>query len=139
MIGETTCGITSPARITTTSSRLADVLALEVLLVMERRGAHRDAADMDGLEHGEREQVSGAADVPDDLVELRGRGGRSELPGDRPAWLPPGDAQLALQAAVVDLDDDSVDLEVERLAAALPPAAALGHLVDSVQDRDVPR
>src|SRR5512132_4727003 len=92
---------------------------------------------MDGLEHGEREQVSGAADVPDDLAELRGRGGRGELPGDRPARLPPGDAQLALQAAVIDLDDDSVDLEVERLAAALPPAAALGHLVDSVQDRDV--
>ena len=71
-----------------------------------------------------------AADVPDDLVQLRRRRGRRELPGDRPARLAPGDAELALQAAVVDLDDHAVDLEVELVAAVLPPAAALRDLVD---------
>ena len=35
--GETTCGITSPARITITSSPCADVLADDVLLVVQRR------------------------------------------------------------------------------------------------------
>ena len=31
---------------------------------------------------------------------------------------------------LVDLDDDAVDLEVERLAALLPPQAALDDVVD---------
>jgi hypothetical protein len=116
---------------------LADVLALEVLLVVQGRGADGDARDVDRLEHRERKQVARAPDVPDDLVQP-GRGGRrGELPRDGPARLAPGDTQFALQAAVVDLGDDAVDLEVEGLAPVLPPAAALGHLIDPVQDRDV--
>ena len=38
-------------------------------------------------------------------------------------------------AALVDLDDDAVDLEVERLAALLPPQAALDHVVDRPRAR----
>ncbi len=38
-------------------------------------------------------------------------------------------------AALVDLDDDAVDLEVEPVAALLPPAAARDHLVDPVSCR----
>src|SRR5439155_13445685 len=116
---------------------LADVLASQVLLVMQRRRAHRDPADVNGLEHRERQQMAGAADVPDDLVELRGGGRRGELPGNGPARLTPGHPQLPLQTAVVDLDHHAVDLEVQGLPPALPPATALGDLVDAVQDRDV--
>src|SRR5262245_30979938 len=78
-----------------------------------------------------------STDVPDDLVELGGGRRRRELPGDGPARLAPGHAELALQPAIVDLDHDAIDLEVEGIAAVLPPAAALGDLVDPVQDRDV--
>src|SRR5262249_2444159 len=78
-----------------------------------------------------------AADVAEDAVELGGGGGRGELPGDGPARLAAGHAELPLQSAVVHLDHDPVDLEVERIAAALPPAAALSDLIDAVQDRDL--
>ena len=103
----------------------ADVLAREVLLVVQRRHLDRDAADVDGLERGERVQVAELADVPEDLVELRHRRGGRELPRDRPARVAPDDAEAPLQLDVVDLDHDAVDLEVER-AAALLPAQALG-------------
>ena len=42
-------------------------------------------------------------------------------------------------AALVDLDDHAVDLEVERLAALLPPAAALDDLVGRLVLCDVAR
>ena len=128
--GATTCGITSPARITTTSSPTAHVLARQVLLVVEGRGADGDAADVDRLQHRERDQVPGAADVPDHVEQLRRRRRRRELPGDRPARLAPDHAQLPPQRPLVDLDDDAVDLVVELLAALLPPAAALDHGLD---------
>ncbi len=111
---------------------LADVLAGQVLLVVEGRGGDGDAADVDGLEHREGQQVAGAADVPDDLSQLRRRGRRRELPGDRPARLAPHHAKLAPERPLVDLDDDAVDLEVELVPAILPPDAALDHGVDSL-------
>ena len=76
----------------------ADVLAREVLLVVQRRELDRDAADPDGLERGERVQVAELADVPLDLVQPRDRGRRRELPGDRPARVAPDDAEPALAA-----------------------------------------
>ena len=76
---------------------LADVLARQVLLVVQGGGRDRDAADVDRLEHRERQQPPGAADVPDDLVQLRRRGDRRELPGDRPARLAAGDPELPPQ------------------------------------------
>ncbi len=96
-----------------------------------------DAGDVDGLEHREGQQVARPPHVPDDLVELRRRGRRGELPGDRPARVAARDAELSLQAPVVHLDDDAVDLEVELVAAALPPAAALRHVVDALMQRDI--
>src|SRR5262249_49164870 len=83
---------------------LPDVLALQVLLVVEGGRADRDAADVNRLEHGEGQEMAGPPHVPDDLVELGGRGRGRELPGDRPARLTARDPQLPLQTAVVDLD-----------------------------------
>src|SRR5262249_26988591 len=115
----------------------AHVLPGEILLVVEGGGAHRHAADMHRLEHRARQEGTGPPHVPDDLVELRGGGRRGELPSHRPARLPPGDPELALQPAIVHLDDYAVDLEVEGVAAALPPATALRDLVYAVENRDV--
>ena len=103
----------------------AHVLAREVLLVVQRRGLDRDAADVHRLERRERVQVAELADVPVDRVQARDRGRRRELPGDRPARVAPDDAEPALQLDVVDLHHDAVDLEVER-AAPLLPVQALG-------------
>ena len=103
----------------------ADVLAREVLLVVQRRELDGHAADVDRLEHGERVQVAELADVPHDVLERRDLGRRRELPGDRPARVAADDAEAALELEVVDLHDDAVDLEVQA-AAALLPGQALG-------------
>src|SRR5207247_2885713 len=95
----------------------ANVLAGDVLLVVQRRELHRDTANVDGLEDGERVQVAELADVPVDPDELRDLRRRRELPGDRPARIAPDDAQAALQLDLVDLDHDAVYLEVQRAAA----------------------
>ncbi len=116
---------------------LAHVLARQVLLVVQGRGRDGDAADVHGLEHRERHQVPGPAHVPDDLVELRRHRRRRELPGDRPARLAARDAELPPQAPLVDLDDDAVDLEVELVAALLPPLAARHELVAVLMAGDV--
>ena len=115
----------------------ADVLAGDVLLVVQRRQLHGDAADADGLEHRERVQVAELADVPHDVVQQRDLGGRRELPGDRPARVAPDDAQAPLQLDVVDLHDDAVDLEVQAAAALLPAQALRDDLVLAVELDDV--
>ena len=107
-----------------------DVLASEVLLVVEGRGGDRDAADVDRLQHREGNQVTGPADVPDDLLQLRRRRRRRELPGDRPARLAPDHAELPPERPLVDLDHDPVDLIVELVAPLLPPMAALDDRLD---------
>ena len=108
----------------------ADVLARQVLLVVQGRGGDGDAADVDRLQHREGDEVAGAADVPDDVEQLRRRRRRRELPGDRPARLAADDAELAPERPLVDLDHDAVDLVVELVAPILPPAAALDHRLD---------
>ena len=111
---------------------LADVLAGQVLLVVEGGLADGDTTDPDRLELGERDQVADPADVPDHLAQRRRRRHRRELPGDREAGLAANDAELAPERPFVDLDDDAVDLVVEPLAALLPPAAAIDHSLDTL-------
>jgi hypothetical protein len=102
---------------------LADVLAPQVLLVVQRGELDRDAADVDRLEPGERVQVAVLADVPEDLVQVGELGRRRELPRDRPPRVAPDRAEAPLQLEVVDLDHDAVDLELQRAAPALPVLA----------------
>ena len=115
----------------------AQVLADDVLLVVQRRQLDGHAADVDGLELGERVHVAELADVPLHALQPRDRRRGRELPGDRPARIAPDDAQAALQLDVVDLDHHAVDLEVELAAALLPRQAAGDHLVLGRQPRDV--
>ena len=83
--GPTTCGITSPARCTIDGVADADVLAVDVVLVVQRRELDDDAADLDRLEDRERVQRAGAPDVDADVEQLRGARGRRELERDGPA------------------------------------------------------
>jgi hypothetical protein len=75
---------------------LADVLAPQILLVVERRELHGDAAHVHRLEHRVRMKVAELAGVPADSLQLRHRRRRRELPGDRPPWLAPDRAEPAL-------------------------------------------
>ena len=108
----------------------ADVLAVDVVLVVQRGPLHGDAADEDRLEHGERREDAGAAHVDlDGAQPRRGRGG-GELVGDRPARVVGHRAERLLQLERVDLDDHAVDVEVEVGAARLPLRAARRDLFD---------
>ena len=136
--GEITWGMTSPARSTITSSTGADVLAEEVLLVVQRGELDDHAADRHRLERGKRVHVAELADVPHGPACRRVTavvGGNFQAIAQRGSR--PTDAEPALQLAGRHLDHHAVDLEVEP-AAPLLPAQALGdHLVLGVQQLDV--
>ena len=87
-----------------------DVLALDVVLIVQRGARDHDAADGHGLEFGDRGQGAGAADLDADPADhglrLLGR----ELVRDRPARRPADKAEPALVVDPVDLDHDAVDL-----------------------------
>ena len=108
---------------------LAQVLAHEVLLVVQGGELDRDAPDGDRGEHRVGAQVAELAHVPHHPLERGHGGGGRELPGDRPARLAPDGPQAPVQGEVVDLHHRPVDLEVELPAAALPFAALGDHLL----------
>ena len=116
---------------------LADVLADDVLLVVQRRQLDRHAADFDRLEHRVGAHVAELADVPHHFFQPRHGDRRRELPGDRPARVAPDRAEAALELQVVDLHDDAVDLEVELAAALLPVQALPDDLVLVADQPDV--
>ena len=135
--GETTWGITSPARITTTSSptrtslraRSSSLWRVAVVTVTPPTWTGSSIAK------GTRWPVLPTFQTT--AVQRRRRRRRRELPGDRPARLAADDAELPPERPLVDLDDDAVDLVVELLAALLPPVAALDDRLDAVVVRGV--
>ena len=93
--------------------------ALDVVLVVQRRVLHDDAADGDRLELGDRRQRAGAADLDLDVLEDGGGLLGRELVRDRPARRARDEAEPLLPVEAVDLVDDAVDVVVELGAAAL--------------------
>ena len=69
----------------------SQVLFLDESLVMQRRELDGRAPDLDRLEHRERIEHPGAADVHLNVVEPGFRDVRCELARDCPAWLPSAD------------------------------------------------
>ena len=91
----------------------ADVLAGDLVLVVQRGAGDDDAADIDRLKPCDRGQRAGAADLDVDLFEQRDGLLGGEFPGDGPAWGAADEAHSALQREVVDFVDDAVDVVVE--------------------------
>ena len=92
----------------------ADVLAGDLVLVVQRGVRHHDAADRHRLEHGGGRERAGAADLDLDAQQLRHRLLRRELVGDGPARRARHEAQPRLPVEPVDLVDDAVDVVAER-------------------------
>ena len=136
-VGDTTRGITSPARVTITSSPSRTSLRAMSSSLCSVASFTVTPGDLHRLELGEGHHVAGAPHVPHHPLERRGGGHRRELPGDRPARLAAHHAEPALQVQVVDLHHHAVDLEVERLAPLLPRPAGRDHLVERVVALDV--
>ena len=108
----------------------AHVLARDLVLVVQRRVLHDDAADGDRLELGHRRQRAGAADLDVDVVDDRGRLLGREFVRDRPARAARDEAEPLLPVEPVELVDDAVDVVAERRALALDLAIEREHLFD---------
>ena len=113
---------------------LADVLAVDVLLVVERRGRDGDAADLHRLELGPRVQRARAADPDVDLAQGRDRGRRRPLVRARPPGPLVERAEPLLLLEGVELDHDRRRSRSRALRAALShraQAAATSSIVSS--------
>ena len=110
---------------------LADVLAADLVEIVQRGVGDGDAGELDRLEFGDRGQRSDAADLHFDFVNdglgLLG----FELVGDGPSRRSRDLAQLFLQGKRIDLGDDAVGLVVEFMAAIGQIIPILEHRFDA--------
>ena len=119
----------------------ADVLAVDLVLVVQRGAGDGGAGNEHGCELGDGCQHAGAADLDDDVVErgflLLGQ----EFIGGGPARGAGGEAELLALGAVEDLDDGSVGAVVEGVALAVDAGDGFEHFVEivGVEDRLVLR
>ena len=125
-----TCGITSPARWTSTVSPMRTSLRAISSSLCSVALVHDDAADRDRLQPRHRRQRAGAADLDVDAVQDGGRLLGREFVRHRPARAARDEAEPLLQVEPVDLVDDAVDVVAERGAARLDLAVEREHLLD---------
>src|SRR6185369_13992876 len=113
----------------------ADVLAPDLVLVMQRSVGYRDAADEYGLQARDRGQCAGASDLDTDVEDF-GRhllGGKLVRDGEPGRARDEAEADLLLE--IVDLVHDAVDLE-RHLAAPLADApVVIEHAIQTLHDR----
>ncbi len=108
----------------------ADVLAPNLVLVVERSPTNDHTADVDRLEHGQWRQSPGAANVNHDVVDAGCLLSGWKFVGRSPARFPRNKSEFLLLAQIVDFDDDAVNLEWQSAAALEPPLAASPNSVD---------
>ena len=99
----------------------ADVLAVDLVLVVEAGVGDLHPADVDRLEGGDRREGPGATDLRLDVDDPRGLAAGLELPGQRPTRVGGAGAERLVPGQAIDLEHASVDL-VRQVVAAL------GHL-----------
>ena len=116
----------------------ADILARDVLGVVQRGHRDRGARKEDRLEDRIRRDRAGASDVDVDSLNLRMRLLCRELERRRPPWKLRGRPEPLAQCEVVDFHDDPVRLEVERSAFLRPFGAERDHVVDGRARLPVP-
>ncbi len=110
---------------------VAHVAARDLLGVVERGERDDGARQAHRLEHRERRDGPGAADVRVDAEEPGRRLLGRKLEGDRPAGELRRGAKPLAQCEVVDLDDDAVGFEGETPALVVPAAAVRHHLLEA--------
>ena len=100
----------------------AQVEALDLIPVVQRRPRHRGAGQLHRLEQRHRGDGAGAADVDLDVQHTRGRLLGGELVGDRPPRRAAGLAEFGVQGQFVYLDHQTVDLVLEVVNPRPQPA-----------------
>ena len=106
-----------------------DVLALDLVLVVERRIRHDDATHRDGSKLGDGSERAGAPDLDLDGLDDRRRLLGRELMREREARRARHEAEAALQSEIVDLIDYPIDVVAERRALRLDRAIMSQHLL----------
>ena len=127
--------------------RVADphVLPRDLILVMQGRVLHHDAAHGDGIELGDGRQRAGAAHLNIDVAQDGGRLLGGKFVGERPARACVCETQALLQVEAIDLVNDAVDIVAEASAALLDLPICFQHLLDAAGephqriDRKAPR
>src|SRR5262249_51437925 len=112
---------------------LADCLAVDVLLVVQRRAGDGDAADLHRFHDRPRMGRARAAAGEAARGRPRPRRHRRPLVRARPARPLVEDAEPALLVERVDLDHDAVDLVVELEPALLPLDTCRRDFVDRLE------
>src|SRR5690242_8160062 len=97
----------------------ADVLADDLVLVMQRGVLHHNAADGDGIEFGDRRQRAGPADLDIDAAQSRGGLFGGEFVSERPARRAGPEAESLLEIEAIDLVDNAVDVVAQTGPALL--------------------
>ena len=129
-----TCGMTSPARWIEHGVADADVLARDLVLVVQRRVGDDDAADRHRIEPRDRRQRAGAADIDLDAAQ----DGRRAFAGNLCATAQRGERETkpsrCCRSRSIDFVDDAVDVVAERGALRFDRAVLRQHLVDGVAE-----
>ena len=117
--------------------RVADphVAPGELAEVVQRGVGDRRARHADRLHPGPRRELAGLADLDLDAEQPRGRLFGGVLEGDDPTRGLARGAQEFLQAEVVDLEDGSVGLEAQRVAAGAEGLDAGPGLLEGADGR----
>ena len=112
----------------------AHVLASHFILVVQRGVGDGDAADEDGLEPRDRRERAGAPDLDIDAQDLGCHLLGGKLVRQREARRARDESQRRLLRESVDLVDDAIDLERQRIALCTDTAVITQKAVESVHD-----
>src|SRR5690349_2320383 len=100
---------------------------INLILIVQRGPLHRRSADRHWTQSSKRREFAGAADLHEDVLDLRDSRTRSVLVSNRPARSLAGESELPPLLGGIDLDDDSIDLIWKLLALRF-------HLVDEIEN-----
>ena len=106
----------------------ADVLAGDLVGVVQRGPLDGRAGEANRLQVGDGRELAGLAHLHADVRDLGDRLLGLVLEGDRPARALAACSQPLALVQVVDLDHQAVGLEIERVPLELPLAGVLDHL-----------
>ncbi len=98
----------------------ANVLAGDLVEVVERGGAHGRSPDFHRLQHGVGGQYTGATDIDLQAEQFRRLLAGRELHGHCAARVFAGETQAVGQVAVIDLHHHAVNLVIDVVAAGQP-------------------
>ena len=107
----------------------ANILARNLVLVVQRRVLHDDAANGDRIEPRDRRERAGAANLDVDRAQHRRRALRRKFVRDSPSRRARDEAEALLIREIVDLVDDAVDIVAERRALLFDVAIMRDHLI----------